>query len=78
MSTLTFQPVIQRVSWQTGIDLRSITSVDIAMAVGFQPKTVQRWIKRGTIDWNYADRIAINLGWHPCVLWPTEWNDFDE
>lgn len=78
MSTLTFQPVIQCVSWQTGIDLKSITSKDIAMAVGFQPKTVQRWIKRGTIDLEYADRIAINLGWHPCVLWPTEWNDFDE
>jgi hypothetical protein len=78
VSTLTFTPVIQRVSWQTGIGLESITSVDIGMAIGYQPKTVQRWMRRGAVDWKYGDRIAINLGWHPCVLWPEEWNQFDE
>lgn len=75
---LTFAPVVERVGWQCGIDLRTITSNDVAVAIGYSPRTVQRWIKRNKINWKYADRVAVNLGWHPCVLWPTEWNDLDE
>lgn len=76
--TLTFAPVIERVSWQSGIDAKSITCQDIALAVGYSARTVQRWVKRNKINWKYADRVAVNLGWHPCVLWPTEWNDLIE
>lgn len=71
--TLPLDPLIERVSWQLGIAIEQVTPRCLATALGVAPRTVQRWQARGrVIPAKSCDRLAIGLGWHPCVIWP-EW-----
>jgi lambda repressor-like predicted transcriptional regulator len=58
-----FGPVIERSG------CRSVAAV--AQKTGFPLRTVQRWAHLGVTD-NYADRLAVRLGFHPSEIWP-EW-----
>lgn len=72
-TTLPMDPLVERVSWQLGIPAESVSPARLAEAVGVTARTVHRWKAKGrVIPINSCDRLAINLGWHPCVIWP-EW-----
>lgn len=47
----------------------------LAELLGFSVRTLQRWRIAGVPD-RHADQMAINLGCHPCVIWP-DWFDID-
>lgn len=71
--TLPLDPLVERVSWQLGIDIDEVSATRLAEAVGVTARTVHRWQAKGrVIPVKSCDRLAITLGWHPCVIWP-EW-----
>lgn len=71
-ATLPLEPLLERVAWQIGIDLEGLSVRQVADAVGMQPRSIQRWKENGGVPVGTCDRVAIALGWHPCVIWP-EW-----
>lgn len=45
----------------------------LAEALGVNRETVRRFVARGGIPEEIADRWACDLGVHPANLWPVEW-----
>jgi hypothetical protein len=60
--------------------LRDATAVHVSIAVlaalaGVTTRTACRWIGRGEVPDDGADRIACSLGLHPCLIWGAAWWD---
>ncbi len=53
-------------------DFGDMTVEDIAAAVGFAPRSVQRWKHMGLTRAN-ADKAAVAIGAHPASVWPGRW-----
>jgi hypothetical protein len=43
-----------------------------AARVGVHPRTMDRWRRGAMIRSTTADRAAVALGLHPCLIWPEE------
>lgn len=51
------------------------STIALAELTGFSRRTIQRWRSTGVPD-RHADTVAIRLGCHPCVIWPS-WFSID-
>ena len=70
------RPLVERYAWQVGKLPEDVSTRELAAAIGVQDQTVRRWMTAGdTLPGYAADRLAVALGWHPCVIWPREWAD---
>lgn len=46
---------------------------EIAEILGVADRTISRWTNGQRISETVADRVAIKLGTHPCLIWPEWW-----
>lgn len=49
-----------------------VTVDQAAEACGVSSRAWCRWMVKGGVDVWTADRVAVHLGLHPCMIWP-EW-----
>ena len=54
------------------------TYTDIAAIIGVADRTISRWAAGQDIPEAAADRAAIALGTHPCLIWPEWWANAPE
>lgn len=47
-------------------------AVDIALRLGVPVQAIHRY-RRDRLSLAQADRIAIELGTHPALIWPEQW-----
>lgn len=51
---------------------------ELACLLGCSPRTVTRWRAAGRLCAFDADRYAVRLGLHPCLIWPDWFTDEGE
>lgn len=66
-------PLWARVESVAGAKIDDLTDDQVAELCGVARETVQRWRVSGYVSFNITDRVAINLGWHPAVIWGIDW-----
>lgn len=49
------------------------TAAQFAEMCGTSSRAVTRWRKDGRIPWLSADEAAVNLGFHPMLVWGDDW-----
>jgi transcriptional regulator with XRE-family HTH domain len=62
--------------WHTDEAMRHHVDNDarVAEVCGVSRRTVSRWKLGGRMDVPSADKAAINLGLHPCLIWDDWWD----
>ena len=50
------------------------TTGHVARRLHTSREVVYKWRRRG-LTITTADRLAVHLGLHPAIVWPTEWSD---
>ncbi len=52
--------------------------LQLARITGVQPRQVIRWLQEGGITYQQADEVAIRIGSHPVLIWPSFHDDLAE
>lgn len=54
-------------------DATGFTFTAFAEMIGYDPKSVSRWVRKGTIPLRAADEAAVRLNYHPVEVWGEQW-----
>ncbi len=59
------------------VEIRSNDPLNVSLAtfLGIHEQAIHRSRRQGTMPTVMADRVAVCLGLHPCLLWPSWFDD---